>query len=296
MLRLSDNVTVCIFVYNEQRRLERCINNFKGLFDILVIDNDSTDNTREVAASLGCRSMSIRNPGFIETPEVMDPVLTQVATDYILVALAGEFIPITLLEKYAEVANSRKYEVVKAFRISITAGMPIPISGLPGPGSRQGQMRFFRKGGISYFGNQVHGSGRVMCADDKVLSLVADEKRYFYQFRDYDVSWTERNHATYNDVLAKQRFDSGTRFSWLGMLFHSTKEFFNSYIRFGSCRFGALGFIHSYYRFHMEVGIWLRVWEHENALDRNGVIAANKRCRDLLEASDKELRSQRGME
>jgi len=52
---------------------------------------------------------------------------------------------------------------------------------------------------------------------------------------------------------------------------------------------------HSYYRFHMELGVWLRIWELENSLDRNGVIAENNKIRERLEEADRELRVQRGM-
>jgi glycosyltransferase involved in cell wall biosynthesis len=296
MPNLSDKVTVCVFAYNESARIERCIRGFQGLFDILVVDNFSSDNTKAIASSLGCKCISVANPGFIETPEVMDRVFAEVKTDYVLIALAGEFVPYPLLEKYAEVANAGVYEVVMVFRMSITAGQPIPISGLPGRGSPHGQFRFFKKSAMSYVGNQVHGLGRILSDPDKVLSLVDNEGVYFYQFRDYDVSWTERKHAIYNDILAKQRFESGARFSWLRATYKSAKAFLNCYIRFRSFRFGMLGFIHSYYRFHMEFGIWLRIWELEHSLDRDGVIAENNKYREQLEQSDRELRNKRGVE
>jgi glycosyltransferase involved in cell wall biosynthesis len=296
MPKLSSNITVCIFAYNEQARLERCVRNFSGLFDILVIDNCSTDGTPELATSLGCRCVTIRNPGFIETPQVMDPVLAEVKTDYVLVAMAGEFVPLALLEKYAEVANAGAFDVVLAFRVSVSGGKPIPFGASSGRWTRHGQMRCFRRGAISYAGNQVHGMGHVTCTKDKVVSVIEDPSGCFYQFRDYDVSWSERKHATYNDILAKQLFDSGARFSWLRLLYRSLKAFFDSYLRFGSYRYGMLGFIHSYYRLHMEVGIWLRIWEHQNSLDRNGVIAENNKAREKLEKADRELRLQRGLE
>jgi len=296
MPKLSSNITVCIFAYNEQSRLERCIRNFSGLFDIVVIDNYSTDGTRDLAASLGCRCLQIQNPGFIETPEVMDPMLAEIKTDYVLVAMVGEFVPLALLEKYAEVANSGTYDVVVAFRVSVSGGKPIPFGASSGRWTRHGQMRCFRKGSVSYAGNHVHGMGHVTCTGDKVLSLVEDPSGRFYQFRDYDVSWTERKHAAYNDILAKQLFELGTRFSWARLLYRSLKGFFDSYLRFGSYRYGTLGFIHSYYRLHMELGIWLRIWEHQNSLDRTGVIAANNEAREKLEKLDRELRLRRGLE
>jgi len=267
---------------NEEKRILRCIENFAGLFPVLVIDNHSTDTTEALVEKSGHRSIKIRNPGFSETPEVMDPLQAACDTDYVLIASVSEFVPLALLKKYAEVANSESHDVVRAFRVSITAGLPIPISGRP---TRRfaGDMRFFRKGSVDYTGNQVHGLGKIVAPSERVLSVVTDESLHFYQFRDYDCSHTELKHRTYNDVLARQRFDSGVRFSWFRMLFASTKLFLNSYIRFGSIRFGMPGFIHSFYRWQMEIGIWLRIWEWQHDLIRPQVIERNSELRQRLE-------------
>lgn len=279
---LNNNITVCIFAFNESARILRCIENFKDLFPIIVIDNCSTDDMRERLTTAGHRYKSIKNPGFIETPEVMDRVEAAIDTDYLLIASVSEFIPLALLHRYADVAKSNTHDVVRAFRVSITAGEPIPISGQPRKGF-PGELRFYKKGAVDYSGNQVHDRGRMVCAPDRVLNLVTEETCHFYQFRDYDCARTERTHANYNDVLAKQKYDAGTRFSWLKMIIHSNKQFLNSYIRFGSWRFGMLGFLHSFYRWHMEIGIWLRIWEWENNLSGDGVKEANNKIRSEFE-------------
>jgi glycosyltransferase involved in cell wall biosynthesis len=279
---LSNNITVCIFAWNEEARILRCIDNFKGLFPILVVDNCSTDQTVKTATDAGYKTVTVKNPGFIETTEVMDPVMAACDTDYILVSSVSEFIPLALLLKYAEAANTGSHDIVRAFRESITAGQPIPISGRPRPGF-PGELRFFRKGSVDFSGNKVHDRGTIVVAPERVLSLVTNPEYHFYQFRDYDSSHTELKHRTYNDVLAKQRYDAGARFSWARLILHSSKQFLDAYVRFGSWRFGMLGFMHSFYRWHMEVGIWLRIWEWQHDLSRSGVIQANNAVRVRLE-------------
>jgi len=279
---LSNNVTVCIFAWNEGGRILRCIENFSGLFPIIVVDNMSTDDTVDVVTRAGHRAIQVRNPGFIETPEVMDKVFAACETDYVLVASVSEFVPMALLLKYAQVASENSHDIVRAFRVSITAGEPIPISGRP-RAAFPGDLRFSRKGAVAYEGNQVHHLGRITVPPQRVLSVVTDPALHFFQFRDYDCSHTEAKHRTYNDVLAKQRFDAGARFSWVKMFLTSSKQFLDSYIRFGSIRFGMLGFIHSFYRWHMEIGIWLRVWEWQHQLDRQHVLDRNDAHRKKLE-------------
>lgn len=279
---LSDNATACIFAWNESARIMRCIDNFSGLFKILVVDNFSTDGTKDLVEKAGYRCVSIKNTGFIETPGVMDLVEAAIDTEYLLIASVSEFIPLALLRKYAEVANQESYDIVRAYRVSVTAGEPVPISGRP---TRRfpGELRFFRKGTVDYRNNQVHDRGRVVCSPERVLKLVTEASCHFYQFRDYDCSRTDIKVCGYNDVLAKQAFDAGVRFSWFWMIVKSSKQFLDSYVRFGSWRYGMLGFIHSFIRWYMEIGIWFRIWEWQNDLSSEGVKRANNAVRYQLE-------------
>jgi glycosyltransferase involved in cell wall biosynthesis len=279
---LSKKITVCIFAFNEEIRILRCIRNFKDYAKIVVIDNYSTDATKEIVENAGIRCISIKNPNFIETPEVMNPVVDIVDTDYILIASVSEYVPLALLQKYAEVANASNYDVVRAYRVSITAGHSIPIAGVARKGGH-GELRFFRKDAVEFTGNQVHGRGKILSAPNRVLSVVVDPALHFYQFRDYDCSHTELAHCRYDDVLAKQRYDTGQRFSWARALYHTSKSFLTSYVRAGSFRHGMLGFMHCYYRGHMEFTVWLRIWEWEHGYARTDVIMRNNRVRQFME-------------
>lgn len=287
---LSKNITICIFAANEEQRINRCIENFSGLFKILVVDNFSTDNTAIVAEAAGARVVQVKNPGFFETPEVMLPVQQACDTDYILIASVSEVVPMALLAKYAEVANSGSHDVVRPYRVSITAGVPIPISGLPNHRS-PGEIRFFKKHTVDYSGNIVHERGRVTVPEERVLRLVGNSDLVFYQFRDYDVSHTEKNHRAYNDVLAEQRFKAGEKFSRLRLIVIPIRKFLGAYVRNGSWRFGMLGFIHSFHRWYMEFSIILRIWEWENSFTRNSVVAKNLLFRSRIEAENNNIRS-----
>lgn len=282
---LSTNITVCIFAWNEAPRLRRCIENFRDRFPMLVIDNASTDRTCEVAAEEGVPAVTVKNPGFIETPEVMDVVLAHCNTEYVLISSVSEYVPLTLLRLYADTANRRSYDVVRAYRQSITAGQPIAIGGRPHSGD-PGQIRFFRKGSISYKSNHVHGIGTPTVPEERVFSVVNQETHHFFQFRDYDCSRTEQVLCRYDDLLARQRYADGARFSFLLAFWRACLAFSNNYFRFGAFRFGMLGFIHSYYRFHMEFSVWLRLWEWQHGLTLPDVKQRNDAVRARLEAED----------
>lgn len=281
---MHNNLTVCLFCWNEAARIVRAISCLRvSHSEILVVDNFSTDQTSVIAASNGCKVIKIKNPGFIETPSVMDVVFAAVKTEYVLIAFAGEYIPPKLLMRYEEIARNDSYDVAYAFRVPVTAGHVMYLAGLPTT-KMSGELRFFKKGQVSFEGNQVHGRGKPVCSPDRIAYLMNDSDSHFYMFRDYDWNQTEDAHLRYSSVLAKQKFEAGERFTFFKMTKISLKAFLNTYIRFGAWKHGGLGLIHSYAKLQMEIGIWIRIWELENKFTREDVIKRNAEFRDRIES------------
>lgn len=53
---LSDSISLCMIMRNEERRLERCLDSVQGLVsEVVIVDTGSTDQSREVARARGCR-------------------------------------------------------------------------------------------------------------------------------------------------------------------------------------------------------------------------------------------------
>lgn len=53
---MKNSITAIILTFNEEKHIERCINSIKNLIDqIVVVDSQSTDNTVELAKSLGAK-------------------------------------------------------------------------------------------------------------------------------------------------------------------------------------------------------------------------------------------------
>ncbi len=203
----SENLTVCLMVLNEEKRIEYAIKNFIDKFKLLVIDDipSSTDRTREICEKFGIEYIQIDKHHFVEQPVVMNAIWDKVKTDYMLMALCGEYFPDDLLALYAKVADEKSYDVIFASWISITAGKHILVWGDPRKSIiRSLSPRFSRRGSISYEDNIMHREGKIICKKDRILKAPQDIHFMFYQFRDYDSSWSEVKHGGYGNVEAIQ--------------------------------------------------------------------------------------------
>jgi len=284
---LSDNVTVCIFCYNDEIRLEYTIKNFLDRFKILVIDNFSTDNSLKICEKYKVDYVQIANHGFITKPSVMNAVWNHVKTDYMLMGQCSEYFPNELLSLYAKVANEKRYDVVSATRVSITAGKHILVWGNPRKRIIKGlSTRFSRRDSISYVDNIIHQEGTIVCKDDRILKVPQHIHLMYYQFRDYDTSWSEVKHGTYNDVNAIQLFQNGEHYSFIKMVSKSLTSFLIDYFYSGAYKQGHLGFMHAYYRFHLHMGIYLRIWDIEHNLQKDQISELHNSIRSKLLAKE----------
>jgi glycosyltransferase involved in cell wall biosynthesis len=289
---LSDNVTVCLFCYNEEARVEYAIKNFTDKFKLLVIDNFSTDHTLDICNKFGVEFVQIANHGFVEQPLVMNAVWEHVKTDYMLKTFCAEYFPDELLSHYAKVADEKSYDIVLSARVSITAGRHITVWGdvrkwLYGLVS----FRFTRRGSVDYENNIIHGEGKILCKKDRILKASKDIYLMFYQFRDFDASWSEVKIAQYNDINALQLYKHGDHYSFFKMIFKSLGLFIHDYFINGAFRQGHLGFMHSYYRIHIYMGLYLRLWDIEHNLQKSQISKLHNSIRGKLLSKEMDLKS-----
>jgi len=159
----SDNITVCLMCYNEEKRIEYTIRNFKGKFKIMVIDDipPSTDRTREICDRHGVGYVMIEKYVRGVGPIVMNEIWGKITTDYMIYAMCAEYVPDELLRLYAKVANEKSYDIVCAHRISITAGKHLFVWGRAGRYFRRtGPGRFNRRDSINYKTIRSTGLGK----------------------------------------------------------------------------------------------------------------------------------------
>lgn len=206
---LSKKITVVLMSKNEESRIELAIKNYLGLFNIVASDNNSSDGTNSIYARYGIKVYThsgLRQ----ESRDLVEHFYSITNTDYILLGLAGEFVPLPLMKKFAEIAESGSHDIVMSSRRNITNG----ISYYPWWKEVSNTMRFFKKGSLDLDKLRIHQFFKPAVPENRVLRLGVKQPEYcIYQFRDYDAQRTMQVNIDYGVTEADQRFLDGTSYT-----------------------------------------------------------------------------------
>lgn len=208
------NITFVIFTYNEEKRIEPVIKNFIAYGDVVLMDDGSTDRTKEIADRLGARYVIRPKTKAIlaENPEMYEFVKQHVKTDWIYWGFADILAPKSLLEKMTEVSlqDSAKQVLIPLYtylwgntdHYALKAHIPM----------------FFHKDFIDFSGNHIHGMGRFTGSADQILKLPNREEYAMRHFSLYDATKFVSGHLRYAEIEAVEKHAAGKKFSVIRML------------------------------------------------------------------------------
>jgi glycosyltransferase involved in cell wall biosynthesis len=171
----NDNLTFVIFTYNEEKRIERVIKNFKNYGKVLIADNKSTDSTLEIARKHGCDILVRENHYvFVENQEMVNLIYEKIDTDWIYWGFADEMLERNTLEKIQEIIESLKYDVISMDRKNYFYGT-FCNDVYNGYNSK-----FFKKHTIDFTNNPIHGMGRILVSESRVYTM--PDKYFVHHF------------------------------------------------------------------------------------------------------------------
>jgi len=279
------NITCILFTYNEERRVEYALRNLQCLGDIILIDNCSTDRTRDIAAYYTEYIYQFKNPGFVGEEKLADFALSKVKTRWVYWAYASDILPKNLICKLTELSMQNSYKVVLIYRKAISYGRETRNWG-----HSAASPRFFVKGSIDFCGNTIHKFGKIIVPKKEILKLPVTDSLAIWQFRDYDTKKTEFVHSNYADIEARSDYKIfKKRFSLWRILILPFKEFVSSYLRYGAFRFGWPAFFNAVWRMMLRFNIETRIWELENKMTLKSVQTLHASMKEELLKDYKKL-------
>jgi glycosyltransferase involved in cell wall biosynthesis len=256
-------ISATIITFNEERNIKEACESVSWADEIIVVDSNSTDATRELAQAAGARVITNDWPGFGAQKQF---AVEQAQYEWIISIDADERVSDELR---ASIESLKKEET------SVSDGYLVPRrTQYQGRWIRGGgwypdhQLRFFRKSKGHWKIRHIHESV-TMDAGAKVSTLHGDLLHYTAQDAAYHHRMIGERYAP---LSAQQMFEEGRRTSTMKVAVAGPAAFIRSFILKGGFRDGFAGFTIATFAAHHAFLKNLMLWE----LQQNKVISVDQ--------------------
>lgn len=255
---MEKNITFVIFTINEEKRIGYVVRNFIKYGEVLILDDGSTDRTKQISEDLGARF--ILRPKFNEiygeTEEMYNFVKEKVKTGWVYWGFADNLMPKTLLEKIVEISQRTKIKYVNIpLYTYIWGDVKRPIR-------KEYTSRFFMKDYVDFSNNKIHEMGKFLGSKDEILTLPNRKEYAICHYSTYDLKKFVLSHLKYAEEEAKQKHKAEQKFNFFSMLKNMLK-FFVLYSK-ESLNCGIIGILvgmsYAFFRFT----VFFKLYELEN--------------------------------
>ena len=251
------NISATIITFNEEENIRAACESVAWVDEILVVDSDSTDQTREIAEACGARVIKRDWPGFAEQKQF---AVEQTKHDWIFSLDADERVSPELkaeIERLREPGNDRLADGYLIPRRSFYQGRWIKGGGW----YPDWQLRLFKKSAGSWNPRRIHESVR-MNPGARIERLAGD-------ILHYSVRDSSHHHRMigerYAPLAAEQMFAEGRRTSALKIATAAPSAFIRSFLLKGGFRDGIAGLSIASFAAHHAFLKHVLLWEKQKA-------------------------------
>lgn len=253
--RGSPDVTAVIAAHNESANIEACIASVEWAREVIVVENDSSDDTADRARAAGATVIS---PGFTTIGAARNNAIVRARTGWILVVDADERCTPELAEEIrAVIAAAGDVSAFRVPRRNFFLGKEVRHGGW---GSDK-PIRLFRRD-LRYNANLVHEhvdvtNGSIGEVRQRLLHYTYSSlDHYFEKFDRYSRWWAEQN------------FAKGRRGSLGAIVFKPPARFVSMYLLRGGFRDGARGVVLACLAAASVMAKYARLWERSIRTER----------------------------
>ena len=260
-------ITATIITLNEESNIKAAIDSLAWSDEIVVVDAESTDRTREIAESLGAKVITHAWPGFGLQKQF---AVEQASHEWIFSLDSDERVSDELKRSIETLRARPESQLADGYLVSRR-------SYYQGRWIRGGgwypdrQLRLFRKSRGSWKPRQVHESVE-MNDGTRVEALEGD-------LLHYSVKDAAHHHRMigerYAPLAAQQMFDAGRRTSAIGVATAGPAAFIRSLVLKGGFRDGFAGFTIARFAAHHAFLKHLMLWEKQK--NRRGDAGTRRR-------------------
>jgi (heptosyl)LPS beta-1,4-glucosyltransferase len=254
----APDVTAVIAAHDESRNIPECVASLRWAREVIVVENDSSDDTVAVAESAGA---TVFSPPFTTIGEARNKAIERATTSWVIVVDADERCTPELASEVRDViAAPGSVTAYRVKRRNFFLGREIKHGGWGGDDDHP--IRLFRRE-HRYNASQVHEHVEVRGAVGQLNGALlhytyASLDQYFEKFDRYSRWWADQNHR------------KGRRGTAAAVVFKPPARFARMYFLKGGYRDGAHGLILACLAAASVMAKYARLWER-SIRGENGV-------------------------
>ena len=273
-------ISAVLTVRNEEKKIAECLESVKWTDEIIVVDDESTDKTVQIAKKYTKNVFEHKSVGYVEP--VRNFAISKAKGEWVLILDADERVPDSLARKLLEIAQlETNAEVVAIPRKNIIFAKWMQHTGW----WPDYHIRFFKKGKLKmpkgiHQKPEVHG---------ETLHLEAKEE-YSITHLHYDtISEFVLRMNRYTDIEAKEFLESGEEFLWTDIFSKPFNEFLSRFFARSGYKDGLHGLVLAFLQAVSMLVVSLKIWEKKGfyevdakTLFNESEAEAKKMRKDLL--------------
>jgi (heptosyl)LPS beta-1,4-glucosyltransferase len=235
-----------VITKNAEGMIADCLDSLSFCEEVIVVDNKSEDRTREIAEKMGAKVVEYSSDDFSDMRNIG---LKKAAGEWLLYVDSDERVTSELASSIKHCVSTSKSEA--AFRIM---RKNFYFGNHEWPYIEKLE-RLFRKDSLDWWYGKLHES-------PKVRGEIGGLEGYLLHYTHRDLRSMLEKTIKWSKVEAELRFKSGhPKMSWWRFPRVMLTAFFDSYVRQGGWRVGAVGLIESMYQSFSIFVTYARLWE-----------------------------------
>ena len=237
---MTVKISAVIIAFNEEKHITEAVRSVAWADEVIVVDSESTDRTRELAESAGARVVINPWPGFSDQKQF---AVDQASNDWIFSLDADERVTDELSEEIRRIRETGpEADGYKIARLPFYMGRPIRHGGW----YPDLQLRLFDRRKGRWNGAVIHESIK-MSDDARTARLAGDIMHYTVEnAAEHQKMITER----YAPLGARKMYEEGRRTSPFGAIFAAWFAFVRGYFLKLGFLDGFQGFCIAYFAAH----------------------------------------------
>ncbi|MGB7209860.1 MAG: glycosyltransferase family 2 protein [Pyrinomonadaceae bacterium] len=249
------NISAVIITFNEEKNIADAIESVAWADEIIVVDSESSDQTREIATASGAKVLTRKWEGFASQKQF---AVDQAENDWVFSLDADERVSPQLREQILALKDSGFLaDGYKTPRLSIYMGRPIRHGGW----YPDRQLRLFNRKKGRWKDVLIHESFK-MNDGAQTGSLAGDIMHYSVENAEYHHRMIGERYAP---LAAKQMFDNGRRTSLLKIAIAGPSAFIRTYFLKAGFLDGLPGFVIAKFVAHHAFLKHIILWELQKA-------------------------------